>query len=205
MPSLPQKKLLEIYRKLGVQTISESVEKEETSSVDVAQLNQVNPKEILIAKGLVVLILGFLANPVMKMGAKKRHETIQGLLNITFLETVEPITVNYSLSLSSGEIVNARASKIIHLDRKASMFFAQKLDRSSGYKNLIEYATYFSEAISKGVLWEKSDHVGALSELIKLAFMLEFNEEAVMFLMKSKNLQIIKKDKKFLASAFPSD
>nr|POF19521.1 hypothetical protein CFP56_47701 [Quercus suber] len=205
MPSLPQKKLLEIYRKLGVQTISEYVEKEETSSVDVAQLNQVNPKEILVAKGLVMLILGFLANPVMKMGAKKRHETIQGLLNITFLETVEPITVNYSLSLSSGEIVNARASKIIHFDRKASMFFAQKLDRSSGYKNLIEYATYFSEAISKGVLWEKSDHVGALSELIKMAFMLEFNEEAVIFLMKSKNLQIIKKDKKFLASAFPSD
>ncbi|KAK7846612.1 hypothetical protein CFP56_007694 [Quercus suber] len=51
----------------------------------------------------------------------------------------------------------------------------------------------------------KNDHVGALSELIKLAFMLEFNEEAVIFLMKSKNLQIIKKDKKFLASAFPSD
>ena len=57
MPSLPQKKLLEIYRKLGVQTISESVEKEETSLVDVSQLNQVNPKEILIAKGLVMLIL----------------------------------------------------------------------------------------------------------------------------------------------------
>ena len=68
-----------------------------------------------------------------------------------------------------------------------------------------EYATYFSEAISEGVLWEKRDHVGALSELIKLAFMMEFNEEAVMFLMKSKNLQINKKDKKFLASAFPSD
>ena len=57
MPSLPQKKLLEIYRTLGVQTISESVEKEETSLVDVSQLNQVNPKEILIAKGLVMLIL----------------------------------------------------------------------------------------------------------------------------------------------------
>ena len=55
------------------------------------------------------------------------------------------------------------------------------------------------------MLWEKSDHVDALSELIKLAFMMEFNEEAVIFLMKSKNLQIIKKDKKFLASAFPSD
>ena len=114
MPSLPPTKLLEIYRKVGVRTISESVQKEESSSVDVAKLNPVNPNEFLITKGLVMLILGFLANPVIKMEAKRRHETIQRLLNVTFLETVEPITVNYSLSLSSGEIVNARASKIIH-------------------------------------------------------------------------------------------
>uniref|UniRef100_A0A7N2MMB9 Uncharacterized protein n=1 Tax=Quercus lobata TaxID=97700 RepID=A0A7N2MMB9_QUELO len=205
IPSLSQTKLFEIYEKIGVRTISESVEKEETSSADVAELSQVNLKEILITKGLFMLILGYLANPVMKIGAKRRHETIQGLLNTTFFETVEPITVNYGLSLSSGEIMNARASRITRWDREASTFFAEKLDRSSGYKNLIEYATHFSEAISGGVLWEKRDHVGALSELIKLAFMLEFNEEAVMFLMKSKNLQIIKKDKKFLASAFPSD
>ena len=150
-------------------------------------------------------ILGFLANPVMKMEAKRRHETIQGLLNITFLETVEPITVNYSLLLSSEEIMNARSSQIILWDRKASKFFAQKLDWSSGCKNFKEYATCFSEAIYRGVLWENGNHIGALAELIKLAFMLEFNEEVVMFLMKSKNLQIIKEDNVFLSSAFPSD
>uniref|UniRef100_A0A2N9J2L5 Sacsin/Nov domain-containing protein n=1 Tax=Fagus sylvatica TaxID=28930 RepID=A0A2N9J2L5_FAGSY len=205
LPSLPQTKLLEIYRKIGVRTISESVEKEESSSVDVAQLNEVNPKEFLIKKDLVTLILGFLADPVMKMEAERRHETIQRLLNDTFIETVEPITVNYSLSLSSGEIVKATASRMIRWDREASKFFTQKLDRSSGFKNLIEYATYFSEAISEGVLWENNDHIGALTELIKLAFMLEFNEEAVLFLMKSKNLQIFLEDKEFLASAFPSD
>uniref|UniRef100_A0A2N9J067 Sacsin/Nov domain-containing protein n=1 Tax=Fagus sylvatica TaxID=28930 RepID=A0A2N9J067_FAGSY len=205
LPSLPQTKLLEIYRKIGVRTISESVEKEESSSVDVSQINQVNPKEFLITKDLVMLILGFLADPVMKMEAERRHETIQGLLNVTFLETVEPITVNYSLSLSSGEIVKATASQMIRWDREASKFFTQKLDRSSGFKNLIEYATYFSEAISEGVLWENNDHIGALTELIKLAFMLEFNEEAVVFLMKSKNLQIFLEDKEFLACAFPSD
>nr|POF19520.1 hypothetical protein CFP56_47700 [Quercus suber] len=109
MPSLPPTKLLEIYRNIGVRTISESVQKEESSSVDVAELNQVNPKEFLITK-----------------------------------------------------------------------------------------------AISEGLLWENSDHIGALSELIKLAFILEFGEEAVMLLMKSKNLQIIE-DEDFLSSAFPSD
>ncbi|XP_065630885.1 uncharacterized protein LOC112017384 [Quercus suber] len=150
MPSLPPTKLLEIYRNTGVRTISESVQKEESSSVDVAELNQVNPKEFLITKG-------------------------------------EPITVNYSLSLSSGEIVNARLSQIIRWDEKLQSF----LQRSW-------------TAISEGLLWENSDHIGALSELIKLAFILEFGEEAVMLLMKSKNLQIIE-DEDFLSSAFPSD
>ncbi|XP_075662629.1 uncharacterized protein LOC142632094 [Castanea sativa] len=204
-PSLPQMKLFDIYRKIGVRTISESVEKEESYTVDVAQLNQVNPKENLITKDLVTLILGFLANPVMKMDAERRHQMIRGLLNITFLEIVEPITVKYCLSLSSGEIVNARASRMICWDRQSSKFFTQKLDRSRGYKNQIEYATDFSEAISEGVLWENCDHIGALSELIKLAFVLEFDEEAVRFLMKSKNLQIYLEDEEFIASVFPSD
>ena len=141
----------------------------------------------------------------MKMKAERRHEIIRGLLNITFLEIVEPVTVNYSLPLSSGEIVNARASRIIRWDRESSKFFTQKLDRYSGYENQIEYATYFSEAISEGVLWENCDHIGALSELIKLAFVLEFDEKAVRFLMKSKNLQIYLEDEEFLASVFPSD
>ncbi|KAF3970889.1 hypothetical protein CMV_005461 [Castanea mollissima] len=204
-PSLPQMDLFDIYKKIGVRTLSESVEKEESDTVDVAQLNQVNPKENLITKDLVTLILGFLANPVMKMKAERRHEIIRGLLNITFLEIVEPITVNYSLPLSSGEIVNARASRMICWDRKSSKLFTLKLDRSSGYENQIEYATYFSEAISEGVLWENCDHIGALSELIKLAFVLEFDEKAVRFLMKSKNLQIYLEDEEFLASVFPSD
>ncbi|KAM4107744.1 hypothetical protein ACJW30_04G168300 [Castanea mollissima] len=203
-PSLPQMKLFDIYRKIGVGTISESVEKEESQTVDVAQLNQVNPKEKLITKYLVTLILGFLANPVMKMEAERRHEIIRGLLNTTFLEIVEPITVNYSLSLSSGEIVNARASRVICWDRESSKFFIQKFNRSRGYENQIEYATYFSEAISEGVLWENCDHIGALSELIKLAFLLEFNGKAVRFLMKSKNLQIYLEDEEFIASVFPS-
>ncbi|KAK7860600.1 hypothetical protein CFP56_036679 [Quercus suber] len=174
MPSLPPTKLLEIYRNTGVRTISESVQKEESSSVDVAELNQ-------------VWLCSSLANPVMKMEANSRHETIQRLLNVTFLETGEPITVNYSLSLSSGEIVNARLSQIIRWDEKLQSF----LQRSW-------------TAISEGLLWENSDHIGALSELIKLAFILEFGEEAVMLLMKSKNLQIIE-DEDFLSSAFPSD
>ncbi|KAK7854763.1 2-isopropylmalate synthase 1 [Quercus suber] len=45
--------------------------------------------------------------------------------------------------------MNARLSQIIHWDRKASKFFAQKLDWSTGYKIFNEHATCFSEAISR--------------------------------------------------------
>ena len=45
----------------------------------------------------------------------------------------------------------------------------------------------------------------SLSELIQLAFLVEFNEEAVEFLMKSKNMQIFMEDEEFLSAAFPSE
>ncbi|XP_059440915.1 uncharacterized protein LOC132173428 [Corylus avellana] len=205
LPSLTRTMLLEIYRKIGVRTISESVQKEESSLVDVAHPSPVKRKDVLLKKGLVRLILGFLACPTMKMDAERRHEAIKRLLNTIFLQTFEPTTVNYSLSLSSGEFVEAKASRVVLWDRESSNFMAQKLDRSGGYKNIIEYATYFSEAISEGLLWENRDRIGALSELIKFGFLLKFDEEAVRFLMKSKNLQIFMEDEVFLASTFPSD
>ncbi|KAG6672485.1 hypothetical protein I3842_16G059500 [Carya illinoinensis] len=154
-PSLPRTKLLEIYKKIGVQTI-------------FARLN-----------------------------------AVKGLLNITFLEKIELIIVNYTLSLSSGENVELKVSRMIHWDREASKLFAQKLDKSSGYMNMIENATYFFEAISESLLWENSDHIGALVELIKLFFILEYNEEVVGFVMKTKNMQSFMEDEEFLASIFP--
>ncbi|XP_040991736.1 uncharacterized protein LOC121238699 isoform X2 [Juglans microcarpa x Juglans regia] len=187
-------------RKIGtVRTTShESVKKEEESMVlDVAHheliMNQMNPKDSLIRKGLARLILGFLADhPMLKMEAdhESRHEAMKRLLNTTFLEIVE-----------------LKVSQMIGWDRSeaSSMLYTQKLEKSSGYyKNIIEYATYFSQAlISEGLLWENSDHdIGELSDLIKLCFVLEFNEEAVAFVMKSRNLQIFVEDEEFLTSLF---
>ncbi|PQQ17194.1 uncharacterized protein Pyn_20832 [Prunus yedoensis var. nudiflora] len=203
LPDLPRTTLLEMYRKIGVRSISESVQKEELSLENGVD-QQVIAKEKLIGKALLRLILGFLACPPIEMEAGTRRKAVQGLLNLTVVETTEPITVRYNLPLSSGEILNVRASRKIRWDRVVSKFFTQNIDRSGGQKSIIEFATYFSEVISDGVLWEHTDHIPALSELIKLAFVLEFNEEAVDFLMKSKNLQIFIEDEEFLNSAFPS-
>ncbi|KAH8486640.1 hypothetical protein H0E87_025595 [Populus deltoides] len=203
LPSLPRSKLLEIYRKIGVRTISESAQKEELSLADGVKLKPLNPSVLFIGKEMVRLILGFLADPSLKMQVKKRHEAVQCLLNITALVTAEPITVSYSLSLSSGEIVKVRGSRMIRWDRTSSKFYTQKPDKAGGPKVRIEYATYLAEAIAEGVLWDKEDHISALSELIKVAVLVSFNEEAVQFLMKSKNLQIFEEDEEFMSAAFP--
>ncbi|KHN17476.1 hypothetical protein glysoja_027019 [Glycine soja] len=157
LASLPRSELLDLYKKIGVSIISESVLKEESSLLDGVEVRQVDPSNIFIGKGLVKLVLSFLACSSIKIEAEKRHEAVQGLIELTVHETIEPVTVCYSLSLSSGKTITK--------------------------KNV--------------------DNVLALSELIKLGFLVKFNEEAVDFLMESKDLQIFLEDEEFLRSAFP--
>ncbi|WJX32086.1 hypothetical protein P8452_20455 [Trifolium repens] len=201
MTPLSKCKLSEIYRNIGARNISESLCKEELSLVnDGVNLKHVDPNKIFNLKGLVKLILGFLACSNLKMEANKRHEAVQSLLNLSFHETIEPINVRYSLSLSSGDIITKKANKRVRWESQSSKFIIQKMDG-----DLFKYATNFSEAISEGVLRENHDYVPALSELITLGFFLKFKNEEIDFLMESKYLQIDHEDDKFLNSAFPSD
>lgn len=205
LPSLPRQKLLEIYSKIGVRNLSESVLKKGLSSVNCDGLEQVQPKETFIGRGLFKLILGFLADPLLQMEVHKRHEALKCLMDVSIFATLEPITMDCSLSLSSGEIMNVKVSRMMCWDRESSKIFTQKLDKLGGYKCKLEYATYFSEVVAEGILREKEDYVPQLAELIKLGFILEFDEAAVEFLMKTKNLQIFLEDEEFLSSASTSE
>ncbi|KAF9668075.1 hypothetical protein SADUNF_Sadunf15G0089600 [Salix dunnii] len=113
LPSLSRTRLLEVYRKIGVRTISESVLKEELSLADGVELRQMDLRDAGIGEELIRLILGFLAHPSLDMEATKRHGAVQCLLNLKVLETMEPITVSYSLSLSDGEVLKVEASCMI--------------------------------------------------------------------------------------------
>jgi sacsin len=196
-------KIYDIYRKIGARNISESLCKVESSVANdnAVELVQVDHSNIFNLKGLLKLILGFLACSSLKMGPDKRHDAVQGLLNLSFLETMVPVTVSYSLSLSSGNIITKKDDKMVCWERQSSKFFIQKMDDTQ--RNALKYATYFSETISEGVLCENHDFVPALSELITLGFVLKFKNEDIEFLMETKNLQIFCEDEKFLSSAFP--
>ncbi|KAL7195243.1 hypothetical protein ACSBR1_035474 [Camellia fascicularis] len=151
MPSLPQSKVLEIYSKIGVRSISESLQKEEMSIMDGVGLNLVNPRENFIGKGFLRLILGFLA----KMEVEKRHETVQCLLSLIVLETLEPVTIGYNLSLSSGEVLKEEARQMIRWERESKKFITQNMDSSAGHRSVLKYATNFSEAIAQRIVMEE--------------------------------------------------
>ncbi|KAI3686348.1 hypothetical protein L1987_80023 [Smallanthus sonchifolius] len=92
--TLTRIKLVEIYNKLGVRTISESAPKN-LSDVDHVKLEPVNSKEKLVKKGLFKLILGFLADPNLKIDAVRRHEAVGRILGVEAFETVDSMTVKY--------------------------------------------------------------------------------------------------------------
>ncbi|CAI0453536.1 unnamed protein product [Linum tenue] len=205
-PFLPRTKLMEVFRGIGVRAISESVQKEEENSTAANKCKHLNH---LTWKNLAKIILGFLAHPSLDMEAKARHDKVKILLNLTVLETVEPLAVTYSLTLSSGEVISVKATQMIRWDKDEGKLYTQRLEKGSrgsrSGRNLLEYACRFSEVIAKGVLWDqKEEQITALSAIIKLAVLVKFEGAAVDFLMKVNNLQIFMEDEEFLASAFPS-
>ncbi|KAI3673633.1 hypothetical protein L6452_39757 [Arctium lappa] len=196
--------LVDIYIKLGVRTLSESAPKT-VSDVDISGFEAVDSREKITKRGLFKLFLGFLADPRLKLEVKKRHEAVSRLLALEAFETLNPMTVGYRLSLSSGDVIEVEAKQMIRWDKQNSKLFMQKLERSNAcYKDVIEYGSHFGKVIAEGVLWENEEFVGELSELIRLGFLVEFDEEAVDFLMKIKNLQIFLEDQNYLSSTFSS-
>ncbi|XP_071694367.1 uncharacterized protein [Rutidosis leptorrhynchoides] len=200
---LTRTKLMDIYGKLGVRMLSESVKKT-ISVVCHDKFEPVKSEKRIVKKGLFKLILGFLADPSLKVDVEKRHEAVSRLLAVEAFETMEPLTVGYSLSFSSGAVVSVEAKRMVRWDKQNSKFFMQKMDKYCGYKNAIVYASHYAQVIADGVLWENEEFVPKLSELIRLGFLLKFNEEVVDFLLKSKNLEISMEDQNYLSSTFSS-
>ncbi|XP_076882663.1 uncharacterized protein LOC143531203 [Bidens hawaiensis] len=201
--TLTRSKLVEVYKKLGVHTISESAQKN-LSEVDHVKLAPVNSKEKIMKKGLLKLILGFLADPSLNLDTEKRHEAVNCMLKLEAFETVDPMTVKYGLSLSCGNVINVEAKRMIRWDKQNSKLYMQKREEGGGLKNVLEHASHFAEVIAEGMLWENEEVVPLLSELIRLGYLVDFDEEAVDLLMKMKNLQVFVEDNEYLSSIFSS-
>ncbi|KAJ6837125.1 uncharacterized protein M6B38_121290 [Iris pallida] len=199
LASTSRSKMNTIFRSLGVQSISEATRKDE--AFECTEFRKINPGDTVIKTGLLRLVLGFLADPSLDIPADDRHQIVGYLFNTAVFETDDPIAANYSLTLSSGKTLVAKASRIFRWERENLKLYVHKMDRSSGQKGNIEFATYFSEVISEGLLYEKVDRIPALAELVKLGCLVDFDEMAVKFLLQRKNLQLFSEDEELLSSA----
>ncbi|CAO2147211.1 unnamed protein product [Urochloa humidicola] len=90
---------------------------------------------------------------------------------------------------------------MIRWEREKSKLYVHCSDGESSYKEKIEFATYFAEEISQGLLFEMANQIPSLAELIKVGSLLDFQDAAVGFLLKSKNLQMLPEDEDFLKSS----
>ncbi|XP_068665867.1 uncharacterized protein [Aristolochia californica] len=204
VPSLSRSKLYEIYSSIGVRNISEAVQKVESSISDGTEFKIVNPAVFLRQKGLFRIILSFLSDSSREISIEKKHQIAKGYWDVEIYESPEPITVSYVLPMSSGKCATVKASRIVRWERENGKLFLQKIDKQYGRKSNIEFATSFSEVISEGLLWDTPYWMSELKELIKLGYLLAFDEEAVDFLLKSKNMDVSVEDEAFISCALSS-
>ncbi|KAL4566707.1 hypothetical protein LXL04_030829 [Taraxacum kok-saghyz] len=200
--TLTRTKLIDTYKNLGVRTLSESAQKH-ISDIDLAKFKPINSHEKIIKKGLLKLILAFLAN--VKIDVEKRHEGVNRVLAVKVFETPDKMSVKYSLGFCNGDVAEVEPRRMIRWDKQLGNLYMEKLERGlCGYKGVMEFGCHFAEEIAEGVLWDNEEVVGGLCELIRLGFLVEFDEDAVEFLLKVKNLEVFLEDREFLASIFES-
>ncbi|XP_062118267.1 uncharacterized protein LOC133831877 [Humulus lupulus] len=190
-----------IYRSLGVKKLSDSVKVGSLFAEDTPK--KLMPKKGLIEKGLIKIILAFLAGPLLNiMQVKMRQQIATTLLNLSLYVSEQPIKVTYFLTPYANEAVKAEAKKMVFWDKSSKQLIIDK----SGYENRrssAEFASCFAQEISQGLLPEgRAFIVDSLSRIIHMGFMYEFKEDSVDYLLVRENLEILNEDDKFLASAF---
>nr|XP_020175787.1 uncharacterized protein LOC109761384 [Aegilops tauschii subsp. strangulata] len=199
-------RLNNVYGSIGVQAVSKAAEKSDSFVVlgqDGSCKTAAGQREV-ISVGLLQIVLAFLADPALDIASKERHTMVSCLLNVSVLETKEPITVGYRVKLSSGEAVDVEASRMIRWERENSKLYVQRGDgagAAAGYKEKIEFAMNFADEIARGLLFETPDRIPSLAELVKVGSLVDFQDDAVKYLLKSKNLQLFPEDEAFLNAA----
>jgi sacsin len=192
-----------IYQSLGVRAISKAVTKDETCMLNMNSCQVVEIKDAMITPGLLRIILAFLANPALGIDTDKRHQMASYLLSVKAFEMTEPICVSYQVKLSLGRTVTVKGRRLFRWERENHKLYMQNSEGSHGRTTRMEFATCFGEEISQGLLYERVDLVQSLTELLKVGFLIGFEEDEVEFLLKTKNLQLFVEDEDFLLGAFP--
>lgn len=200
--SLPRTKLTCIYTSLGVRKISEAVEKHEVYASDSEGSKNgatVKSSANVVKEGLLRIILAFLAKHCLDISVEERHEMVKSLLDLTVTEADEPVNMEYKITLSGGRKLEAKMTRMFRWERNESRLFMRWVAEAQEMEGRIKYATYLSDEISRGLLYERADLVDSLAELLKVGCLLDYEMAAVGFLLKNNNLQVYAEDEEFLS------
>ena len=196
------RRLLDIYCSLGVKKLSDSVNRKVGSILAEDESKNLIPKGGLIEKGLIKIILAFLAGPRIEMPAKERQEAAKTLLNLSLCEREQLIKVTYLLTPYPNKTVEVETKKLVFWNKNSKQLI---IDRS-GYgdrKTNFEFGSCFAQVISEGLLPEGRElAVANLSRIIHLGFLYEFKEDSVDHLLVHENLKLFMEDTEFLDSLF---
>ncbi|KAL5558726.1 hypothetical protein UlMin_034937 [Ulmus minor] len=200
--SVCSQKLSEIYSCLGVKKLSESVECQVESMSSAYQPKNTLPRTGVIEKGLVKMILGFLAGSSINMPAKERQEIALSLLSLELYEIDQPVVVTYFLTLSPNAPVKVETTKMVFWEKNAGQLLICK----SCYKDRkinIDFGSCFAQEIAEGLLPKENKYAAPnLSKIIHLGFMYDFKQDAVDHLLRKENLEFYMEDNEFL-DAYP--
>ncbi|XP_066335490.1 uncharacterized protein [Miscanthus floridulus] len=193
-----------IYQSLGVRAISKSVTKVESCDLNMHHYQVVEARDAFVSPGLLRIILAFLTNPVLENGADKRHQMASYLLGMKIFDMTEPISVSYNVKTSLGRTVTVKGRRIFRWERENRKLYMQRSDGPQGRITRMEMATSFGEEISQGLLYERVDLIPTLTDLLKVGFLVDFDEDEVEFLLRTKNLQLFSEDEDFIMGSFSS-
>ncbi|KMT19054.1 hypothetical protein BVRB_1g014530 [Beta vulgaris subsp. vulgaris] len=195
-------RLCAVYCALGVKKLSDSVKCSVKIMPSLDRPSKDDLKNKLIVKGLLKIILGFLACRI-HMPTKQRHELVNSLLSLSVLENDENIRVSYKLLLKDERCLEREVVKLVHWDKRNQLLFIDgafiKYKKASA-----EFVNIFAAEIAAGLLQEDiTSVVNDLRNLIQMGFLFEFQEHSVQFMLTIENIEVLVEDEEFLAAAFP--
>ncbi|KAL2894933.1 Sacsin [Bienertia sinuspersici] len=194
-------RLSAVYYALGVRKISECVERSVRIMPSLNQPTEVILRKKLIVKGLIVIILAFLACK-LHMPTKERHELINTLLSVSIFDSDENIRISYRLLLRAEKCVEKDIVKLVHWDKKFQRLFINGTF-AEYQKASAEFVNCFAAEIAHGLLADhRSSIINDLQNLIQMGFLFEFQEHSIQFLLTKENIEVLVEDEEFLMAAF---
>ncbi|KAM5548158.1 hypothetical protein ABKV19_002221 [Rosa sericea] len=193
----------EIYESLGVRKVSESVERKENMCGGLGEVRAIYG---LIGRGLIKIILGFLAGWQVCMSLEERQYAASSVVQLRTYRINKPYQFIYRLMRSGSPAVEVRVAKLVYWMKNSKQLFIDNSGYTNG-KSDLEFVAAFADELAEGLLVQARHYAAreTLSRIIQFGFLIDFDEEKVDGMLIRENLQLSVEDHEFVdAAAFPS-